>query len=192
MSSTNRSDARNQHIADYYVTPVPEIEKFLQEFEKIYGYHLWHGKILDPCAGGDEHHDMSYPVCLEKYNRNHIVTIDIRPDSRAETIGDYLQIDCKDKYDLIITNPPFNIALSIISKALQEVKTGGVVVMLLRLNFFGSKDRKPFWDKHMPEYCFVHHKRMSFLDKGGTDSIEYCHMVWRKGYNPEHTLTKII
>ena len=125
MSSTNRSDARNQHIADYYVTPVPEIEKFLQEFEKIYGYHLWHGKILDPCAGGDEHHDMSYPVCLEKYNRNHIDTIDIRHDSRAETIGDYLQLDCKDKYDLIITNPPFNIALPIITKALQEVKAGG-------------------------------------------------------------------
>jgi hypothetical protein len=45
--------------------------------------------------------------------------------------------------------------------------------MLLRLNFFGSKDRKPFWEEHMPEYCFVHHRRMSFIDKGGTDSIEY-------------------
>ena len=191
MSSTNRSNARDSHIADYYVTPVSEISKFLQEFEKIYPQRLYHGKILDPCAGGDEYHEMSYPAALRKHNNN-IDTIDIRPDSKAETIGDYLQIDCKDKYDLIITNPPFNIALPIITKALEEIKMGGVVVMLLRLNFFGSKDRKPFWDKHMPEYCFVHHKRMSFLDKGGTDSIEYCHMVWRKGYNPEHTLTKII
>ena len=192
MSSTNRSKARDSHIADYYITPVTEIEKFLQEFEKIYGYHLCHGKILDPCAGGDGYHDMSYPVCLEKYNRNHIDTIDIRPDSKADIIGNYLEIDCSNKYDLIITNPPFNIALSIITKALDDVKPGGVVVMLEKLNFFGSIVRKPFWEEYMPEYCFVHHRRMSFIDKGGTDSIEYCHMVWRKGYNPEYTLVKII
>jgi hypothetical protein len=191
MSSTNRSNARDEHVADYYITPIPEIEKFLGEFEKVYGYQLHHGRILDPCAGGDVNHDMSYPVTLQRYNSK-IDTIDIRTDSRAATIGDYLQMDCSDRYDLIITNPPFNIALPIITKALEDVKRGGVVVMLLRLNFFGSKDRKPFWDEHMPEYCFVHHRRMSFIEKGGTDSIEYCHMVWRKGYNPEHTLTKII
>jgi hypothetical protein len=172
LSSTNRSSARSQHIADYYVTPISDIEKFLQEFDMVYGCLLRYGNILDPCAGGDEYHDMSYPTGLRKYNSN-IDTIDIRPDSQADIIGDYLQIDCSNKYDLIITNPPFNIALPIITKALDEVKTGGVVVMLLRLNFFGSKDRKPFWEEHMPEYCFVHHRRMSFIDKGGTDSIEY-------------------
>jgi hypothetical protein len=52
MSSTNRSRVRNEHIADYYVTPIPEIEKFLKELNKIYGYHLNFGNILDPCAGG--------------------------------------------------------------------------------------------------------------------------------------------
>jgi len=182
MSSTLRSNARNEHVSDYYITPISEVEKFLIEFDKIYGYHLRYGRILDPCAGGDINHDMSYPAALSKYN-NQIDTIDIREDSRAAIRSDYLKTDCVNKYDLIITNPPFNIALDIIKKAINDVKPNGIVVMLLRLNFFGSKERKPFWDEYMPEYCFVHHKRMSFLDKGGTDSIEYCHMVWRKGFN---------
>lgn len=191
MSSTNRSGVRNNHIADYYITPVLEIEKFLKELEKFEGYYLHFGKILDPCAGGDESNLMSYPEALKQYSQN-IDTIDIREDSRAIIKTDYLLTNCKDKYNLIITNPPFNIALDIIKKALDDVKPGGLVVMLLRLNFFGSKKRKSFWEQHMPIYTFVHHERMSFTDNGKTDSIEYCHMVWRKGHNPEFTLQKVI
>lgn len=191
MSSTNRSNFRDIHIADYYVTPIAEINKFLDEFKKLEGYSLYFGKILDPCAGGDEKHPMSYPEALKQYNKN-IDTIDIRQDSLAAIKMDYLLADCKDKYDLIITNPPFNIALEVIKKALNDIRPGGLVVMLLRLNFFGSKERKPFWEKHMPIYTFTHHRRMSFTDKKGTDSIEYCHMVWRKGTNPEYTMLKII
>lgn len=190
MSSTNRSNSRDYHISDYYRTPIAEIEKFLLEFNKIYGYHLNFGKILDPCAGGDDEHPMSYPEALKRYNSN-ITTVDIRQDSRADIKADYLLTDCKGKYDLIITNPPFSLSIEIIKKALDDVKPGGMVVMLEKLNFFGSKERKAFWDEHLPEYCFVHHKRMSFTGKG-TDSIEYCHMVWRKGNYSEYTKLKVI
>ncbi|PYG88485.1 hypothetical protein LY28_01334 [Ruminiclostridium sufflavum DSM 19573] len=189
MSSTNRSMVRNE--ADYYRTPVIEIERFLIEFNKLYGYHLNYGNILDPCAGGDEEHTMSYPEAIKAYN-NDITTIDIREDSRADIKADYLETDCFGKYDLIITNPPFCIALDIIKKALDDVKDGGLVVMLLRLNYYGSKDRKPFWNNFMPEHCFVHHKRIGFTDNGKTDSIEYCHMVWRKSYYPDYTKLKVI
>ena len=34
MSSTNRSNARKEHVADYYVTPIQDIELFLKEFDK--------------------------------------------------------------------------------------------------------------------------------------------------------------
>lgn len=189
MSSTNRNSNRNEH--DYYKTPVSEIKNFLKEFKKIYGYHLHFTDILDPCAGGDNKSPMSYPEALKAFT-SRISTIDIREDSKADLIADYLQTDCKGKYGLIITNPPFNLAMEIIKKALDDVKPGGIVIMLLRLNFFGSKKRKHFWGKYMPEYTFVHHERMSFTENGKTDSIEYCHMVWRKGYNPEFTLQKVI
>jgi len=49
--------------------------------------------------------------------------------------------------------------------------------MLLRLNYFGGKKRKKFWDENMPKYVFVHNRRMSFAEDGKTDSIEYMHAV---------------
>jgi len=189
MSSTNRG--YNRHKSDYYITPQEEIIKFLEVFEKEEDIT---GNILDPCSGGDEDHLMSYPSALEKkgYNPEKITTVDIRKDSRAQIKADYREIDCPGDFDLIITNPPFKIARDIIEKALEDVNEGGFVVMLLRLNYFGSQKRFDLWQDHLPKYCFVHHQRMSFTDNGKTDSIEYCHMVWQKGHKPNFTALKVI
>ena len=136
---------------------------------------------------------MSYPIALKMFNPNlNISTYDIRDDSRSEFKGDFLKLECKNKYDVIITNPPFNISLDIINKALSDVKEDGYVIMLLRLNYFGGKVRQELFKKYMPKYCFVHSKRMSFTQNGKTDSIEYCHMVWKKGDFPEFTLLKVL
>ena len=187
ISSTNRSRARESHISDYYVTPVEDVLLFLRAFSDAENI-IW-GKlhILDPCAGGDYEHEMSYPVALKKFISGRsgqlprIDTIDIREDSSASIKADYLAYEFFEKPDMIITNPPFNQALPIIQKSLGIVENGGWVIMLLRLNFFGSKARKLFWDDFMPQYAFVHHKRIGFMDNGSTDSIEYMHCCWQKG-----------
>lgn len=222
MSSTNRSNARKEHVSDYYVTPIPDIELFLREFNKriVLGWDKC--KILDICAGGNDeikdvngirelYHPMSYPTAIHNVFGNcNVNTIDIREDSLAITKGDYLTMNIKDyKPEIIITNPPFAIATDIIEKAINDVVDGGYVIMLLRLNFFGSEERKPFFEKYMPEWCFVHRKRMSFVDKkdnigcvefnkegkpkkGSTDSIEYAHFVFRKGTKPDYTKLVVI
>lgn len=222
MSSTNRSNARDSHIADYYVTPIKDIELFLNEFQKVNHLDWKNIKILDPCGGGnpeysDENgiieieHPMSYPTAIRNlYGDCDITTYDIREDSFADRKENYLSAELEFQPDVIITNPPFNQATEIIEKALSDVKDGGYVIMLLRLNFFGSKDRKPFFNKYIPEWCFVHHVRIGFLDKkdangytvfdnktglpkrGNTDSIEYCHMVFKKGVNNGYTKLVVI
>jgi hypothetical protein len=193
MSSTQRSNSRSLHVADYYVTPIDQIVKFLKEFKNHEDILLKNDiKILDPCAGGDLKHFMSYPEALKQVEIYNIDTIDIREDSLACIKTDYLIYNCKNKYDLIITNPPFNIAESIIRKALEDVKDNGWVIMLLRLNYFEGKLRKDFWLNNMATYSFVHSKRMSFTDEGGTDSVAYMHCVWRKGYKPEFCQLKVI
>ena len=191
MSSTSRG--YNRHKSDYYITPVEEISKFIEELHNVEPDWTWGKKILDPCAGGDKEHEMSYPVALELsgVNPDNILTVDIRQDSRADIKDDYLK-GIFSPVDIIITNPPFKIARKIIVKALSDVKSGGLVIMLLRLNYFGSKNRFDMWNKQLPKYCFVHHQRMSFTDNGKTDSIEYCHMVWQKDYYPEFTKLKVI
>ena len=191
MSSTNRSNLRDTHIADYYVTPIDKISDFLEEFEKVENVDK-SINILDCCAGGDEKHPMSYPEALIKKGFINISTLDIRDDSLSETKGDYLHMDYTNKMDMIITNPPFSLALDIIKKSLEDVREGGFVIMLLRLNYFGGKARKELWEKQMPKYCFVHHKRISFTDDRKTDSIEYAHFVWQKGYNEQFTQLKVI
>ena len=138
---------------------------------------------------------MSYPTAIYNYYRvplEHIRTIDIREDSLADTKCYYLITPLDYQQHLIITNPPFNKALEFIQKALSEVEDDGYVIMLLLLNFLETKARKEFFDKYMPEYIFVHHKRMSFIKGGGTDSIAYAHYVWRKGYYPEFSKIKVI
>lgn len=193
MSSTNRGYER--HKTDYYITPKSCIKEFFKHFSLDI---LFEGggkaRWLDPCSGGDEKHGMSYADAIkEEFNPQVLDTIDIRQDSRAMIKEDYLLWDkCGKEYDIIITNPPFYGAQPIITKALADVREGGYVVMLLRLNFFGSKARKKFFEKQMPVWAYVHHRRMSFTDDGKTDSIEYMHAVWQKGINPEFTKLKII
>lgn len=222
MSSTNRSSARDEHIADYYVTPIADIEMFLGEFNKRIDFNWNKSKIVDCCAGGNpEHKDengirdafypMSYPTTITKmFGGVDIETFDIREDSYADHKCDYLHTELHYEPDMVITNPPFNIATNIIEKALSDVREGGYVIMLLRLNFFGSQRREAFFSKYIPEWCFVHHIRIGFTDKkdangytvidkntglpkrGSTDSIEYAHYVFKKGYKPDYTKLVII
>lgn len=201
MSSTKRGYDR--HVSDYYTTPKQCIRDFMHAWfidmsnEEDYNFVpdrpdkvSW----LDPCAGGDTKHDMSYPSVIKEFTDDtlFITTIDLREDSKAETKGNYLEMKIVPKPTVIITNPPFLLAEQFIRKALSDVKDDGYVVMLLRLNFFGSKARKAFFEEFMPERVYVHHRRMSFTDDGKTDSVEYMHAVWRKGSKPEFTKLKII
>ena len=205
MSSTNRKNAKQRNISDFYVTPKKCIKDFLNEWMLDLNGKFWDDKLyvgerpdralwLDPCAGGDKKHGMSYPEVLKEMFDVETATVDIREDSLAEIKEDFLKVDFgkKEKYDVVITNPPFNLAKEVIEKSFECVKEGGYVIMLLRLNFFGSKARKPFWDQQLPRWAYVHHRRMSFTDDGNTDSIEYMHAVWVKGQSPSFTMLKII
>ena len=187
MSSTKRgTTVKKDH--DYYVTPLRCIRTFVEEFAK-HELDLTKAsiKILDPAAGGDSKHPMSYPEVIGR----HVDTIDIRKDSLASRKYNYLK-SIETGYKVIITNPPFYLAEDFVEKSLDEVVKNGFVVMFLRLNYFGSQRRKRFFDRCMPKYCFVDHKRASFTDNGKTDSIEYAHFVWQKGWDTKFTKLMVI
>jgi len=194
MSSTNRKNAKERHQSDYYTTPIESITDFLSEFRKDFP-DFTPQLICDPCAGGDANHPMSYPMALEKFSGwsgYKLGTIDIRPDSLAEKKADFFTVSFPFRFDLTISNPPFVHAKEFVDKSLEITREGGYVVMLVRLNFFGSQGRKEWWKKQMPVASYLHSKRMSFTDDGATDSIEYQHCVWQKGNYPSFTKLKII
>ena len=94
------------------------------------------------------------------------------------------------------------------------MRAGGLVIMLLRLNFYGSGERKDWIQNYMPSHCYVHSQRMSFVPddvkaekkaeakaagldpakvKGiGSDSIEYGHFIWQSGIRPKFTKLRVI
>lgn len=219
MSSTNRSNAREDHIADYYFTPLKDVEMFLDsviETNNCISEKLKNGIIVDCCAGGNEelkegggvlecYHPMTYPTVIKNMFGADVETYDIRKDSLAKIKCNYLNENLCYKPDIIITNPPFNLATEIIEKSIDDIKDDGYVIMLLRLNFFGSKKREEFFKKYMPESVYVHHIRIGFTDKkdangfvcfdndgnpkrGSTDSIEYAHFIWNKNnLHPKYT-----
>lgn len=210
MSSTKRGAIRK--FQDYYVTPQWAILDMLNalcaDAGPELGFDITNAGlcILDPCAGGDSGHGMAYPDAIAKHGKLNVrllTTIDVREDSLADINADYLQcLTMPHSYDMAITNPPFNLALSIIQKALTDVREGGLVVMLQRLNFFGSEERSTWMKSNMPALTYVHAKRIRFHDKGAVnpqtgkkltgDSIEYAHFVWQRGNHPRFSKTRII
>ncbi len=203
MSSTNRGKDRSKQ--DYYVTPVHQILDFFRAITRDLSWS-WAGKeVLDPCAGGDARHTMSYPVALEQFCREQmaetrgpntlkgLTTVDIRKDSLAHRIGDYLIRPLDSPVpDVVMSNPPFFLAQQFIDKALDDVVDKGWVIMLLRLNYFGSGKRRKWWQERMPVWTYVHSERMGFTDDGKTDSIEYCHCMWQKNNYPKATQLIVI
>lgn len=190
MSSTARGTVRNAN--DYYVTPSWVIREFLERFIPEHNINV-NAPTLDPAAGGCEKYQASYPEVLKGFGFDKVMTADIREDSRAQFANhDYFKATCLG-YNLIITNPPFERSVEFTEKAIKEVNDNGHVVMFQRLNWLGTQKRKPFWDKAPLKHIYIHHKRPGFDPEkpNKTDSIEYAHFVFQKGYKGSVNLSII-
>lgn len=169
MSSTGRGKERNE--SDYYPTPAWCVHRFLEKSQ------LPGGKWLEPCAG---HGDI---IAAVNDQRDDVIWTanELRTDTRDKLepmadqvhIGDYMHWTPPERYKVAISNPPFSLAMEVILKSFELADW---VVMLLRLNYVGTKDRNEFFQTLMPD-VYVLPERPSF-DGKGTDSIEYAWMVW--------------
>jgi hypothetical protein len=120
---------------------------------------------------------------------------DIRSEAATHTRGlgeaciqDFLSASYLIQYPVLITNPPFSLAMEFLRKGLEIAE---IVVLLLRSNFLGSQERAPFFREHMPDRyqlpnrpTFVHvekwdPKKQKWTRTSG-DSTEYEWMVFRR------------
>jgi hypothetical protein len=137
MSSTNRGARRITN--DEYFTPASAIDPLMATLaipREI--------RFLEPCRGGSAIYDR--------------VTTWFKEWAEIAEGVDYLSAPLWGT-DLIITNPPFSLALEFLEKSLEEADS---VFYLLRLNFLGSKKRKAFWNKHRPTHQLVLSERPCF------------------------------
>ena len=94
---------------------------------------------------------------------------------------DYLNPDRDYSADVIITNPPYSLALEFIKTALErDLSETGTCCMLLRVGILGSKERADFWRQFPFSSISVMSPRPSFVH-GGSDNSEYAWFIWDYG-----------
>lgn len=123
MSATNRGAKRKE--CDFYATPKDVIYNILENFDlNTYG-----NKVLEPSAGNGN----ISSVIRELYPDKHITSLELREEERENLktcsdeviIGNFLNLDLYNKYDIIIGNPPYSLAIKFVNKSLQCLENGG-------------------------------------------------------------------
>lgn len=185
-SLAGMSPTRSRVENDYYATPFEATEAILSREEL-------HGSILEPAAG--EGHISK--VLREHYPNSQIISTDlVQRDDRfgCGIVGgvDFLTENYPEKFNNVITNPPFSLAKEFAEKAL-EVSTGKVI-LFAKIQFLEGRQRKDFFATHPPKAVYVFSKRVNPLrnglevDENGkpwSSTMCFAWFVWEHGYTGE-------
>lgn len=175
MSATGRSDVRLKN--DAYYTPAWCVHALLREVR------LPPGRWLEPAAGegaiiravtevmdGVEW----YAAEVRKEACKVLYSLDVPTEERDWLKPLSIVYGLEPRVDVVITNPPYSLAMEFIQRAFKV--TNGPVVMLLRLPFLASQKRAAFFREHAPD-IYILPKRPSFTSKG-SDATDYAWFVW--------------
>ena len=187
LGASNLSEKERANY-DFYATSPIAVNHLLKEMPQLKQCK----KVLEPCAGIGTLADRFTKLTGTPVDMYDIV-------SRREDINecDYMELDCKDKYDLIITNFPFKESTKkeptgfseLLVKALKDVAPGGYVCSFQRLLQLESVKRYDrIYAKYKPEIIYVYSFRMKCYNNGNFDEIyqsavAYTWTVWHKDLN---------
>lgn len=176
MSATGRGAVRI--AGDFYSTPAWAVRAILP--------FLPVGSALDPCCGEgailnacndawvhcEDVELLGYEIDAGRAARVRGHTVDVR-----DALGDAGWF----KRPLVITNPPFSLAIEFAERSLREqLSYGGTTALLLRLGFMAGQKRAP-WHRANPSDVYVLPKRPSFAANGKTDASEYAWFCFGPG-----------
>lgn len=109
--------------------------------------------------------------------------VDLVPACRGPGQVDKLDLfKVSQRCDLIIGNPDFGIAERVVRHCLGLLNyPDGMLALLLRVSFLGSKARVPLYREH-PLYAFQPIAGRPSFTGGGSDTSEYGLFVWTHGH----------
>lgn len=170
----NGKEARQEN--DLYCTNPKALEYLLKE--ETFNHNIWE------CCNGLSH--LSNLLISEGYN---VKKSDIIKYQEDIEIIDFLEN--KDKWEGdIITNPPYTKATEFIIKALDTVQEGNKIAMYLKINFLASQKRRALFQNNPPRTIYVMCTRFDCVKDGDFEkykngAVDYCWIVWEKGYKGE-------
>ncbi len=185
MAGGNPANGRVEN--DFYATNPKAVKMLLDEY--AFNGERW----LEPCVGQGH---ISKTIS-EIYNNDVIIDgIDLVDRGFPDTIvADFLTYESDNKYDVVISNPPFSLAQEFIEKGLSLLKDKGQMAMFLKIQFLEAGKRKEFFEKYPPKYIYVFRDRMATWNNGNEINPEtgkkwattMCHawFIWEKGSKTE-------
>jgi hypothetical protein len=189
MSATGRGAVREKD--DFYETPAWCTSLILDALTAELGISPMVDTVLDPFAGRGAILD----VATARRFRTIGIEIDADRSSACESKPRESKPHCvrcadalsetlrwvhpDDGNVVIVTNPPYRLAMQCVDRAIKEAR-GSIVAMLLRLNWLASQ-RRAAWHRAHPSHVYVLPRRPSFTEDGHTDACEYAWFVWYEG-----------
>lgn len=93
--------------------------------------------------------------------------------------ADYMDYAPKYAYDLIVSNPPYKLALQFVHKSLSLLEFAGVAAFLMPISFLSSQTRYKKLFQRLPPYRITFlPNRPSFSGDGKTTPNEYVWLTW--------------
>jgi len=174
MSNTNRGKARNPE--DFYPTPEWSTHSILQAIPEL--AFKADGIWCEPAAGEGHivravesfgYHPTWHLLDIRPECRKQLQKLDVDRDRLNITVGEMFQFWAYPKHvDVLITNPPFTYAEDFIRRSLQFAD---IVIMLLRLNYIGTKERASLFGAYPPD-MYIQYPRPF------PDATEYAWFTW--------------
>lgn len=158
---------------DFYPTP-PEVTIALLDYFKFKP----NCRILEPACG-----DGAMSKVLESYNQR-VTSSDLRISGYGSSGVDFLKSYDGERFNAVITNPPFSVAEEFIKKSLTLAP---FVAMVLKSQYWHAKRRQDLFKEFPPAYVMPLSWRPDFLGSGSS-LMDVIWTVWVKG----DTLTKYV
>ena len=185
IGASNHSKGERE-INDFYSTNPAAIDA-------LFEVESFTTNIFEPAAGNGhlserlkEHHCNVYSSDL------------IQRDYHLDRVEDFLTIKKMPLEDMdVVTNPPYNLAMEFVYKALELLPEGYKCAMFLKLQFLETQKRRKLFDIYPPKHIYVFSKRMGCLKGAKLDdeikpgAMAFAWYVWEKGWKGETILSWI-
>lgn len=172
---------------DYYATDPKAVKQLFNTF----AINKRINSFLEPCVGGGN--IANKVIGILKPNTTKFIDIVDRGYPNTE-VADYLTYSSDEKFDLIMTNPPYSLGQEFVNKSMSMLNKDGYLIMFLKIQFLEGMKRKSMFNKYPPKYIYVFRKRMGtwrngeeFDEDGKHRSTTMCHawFVWQDGFSGE-------
>lgn len=175
MAGGNPAEGREEN--DFYPTP-PEVTRSLLK-RLTFGDRT----ILEPAAG-------NYMMAAEIERAGYkVIASDIEPQDPRVIKRDFFTMT-ETEAQVVITNPPFNLAERFITHSLEVLQVD-YLALVLKSTYWHAKSRVQLFNRLPPVMILPLTWRVDFMNKG-RPTMDCSWMVWKRGYTGATRLTPLL